>query len=56
MAICSVCGKGIPKETVYRCYDCGKAYCKECAEKDPTMKRLGICPDCEKAMEGEEDY
>jgi len=39
-----------------RCYDCGKAYCRECAEKDPTIKELGVCPDCEEVFEAEEDY
>lgn len=45
----------MPQEQLLRCYDCGKAYCPECAEKDPTIKELGVCPDCEEVFEDEED-
>lgn len=38
------------------CYDCGKAYCPRCAEEDPTIKELGVCPDCEEVFTAEEDY
>jgi hypothetical protein len=38
-----------------RCYDCGRAYCPECAEKDPAIKELGVCPDCEEVFEDNED-
>ena len=56
MARCSVCGREFPESQLRRCYDCGKAYCPECAEKDPTIKELGVCPDCEEVFEAEEDY
>lgn len=56
MPRCSVCGREFPEERLLRCYDCGKAYCPECAEKDPTIKELGVCPDCEEVFEAEEDY
>jgi len=26
------------------------------AEKDPTIKELGVCPDCEEVFEVEKDY
>jgi len=35
MPECSVCGREFPEGQLLRCYDCGKAYCPECAEKDP---------------------
>ncbi len=38
------------------CGECGKVYCEECAEKNPTIKSLGVCPDCEEVYETEEDY
>jgi len=55
MPKCDVCGEEFPDEQLIRCYDCGKAYCPECAEKDPTIKELGVCPDCEEVFEDEED-
>jgi len=39
-----------------RCIECGKAYCEKCAEKDGTVKELGVCSDCEEVYEAEEDY
>jgi len=50
MASCSVCGREFPESQLRRCYDCGKAYCPECAEKDPTIKELGVCPDREESI------
>ena len=47
MPKCSVCGEEFPESQLLYCYDCGKAYCPKCAEKDPTIKELGVCPDCE---------
>ena len=55
MPECSVCGEEFTKEQLIRCYDCGKAYCPECAEKDLTIKELGVCPDCEEFWESEDD-
>jgi DNA-directed RNA polymerase subunit H (RpoH/RPB5) len=52
---CDVCGEEFPESQLLRCYDCGKAYCPRCAEKDPTIKELGVCPDCEEVFEDEED-
>ncbi len=42
MSRCSVCGREFPEGRLLRCYDCGKAYCPECAEKNPTIKELGV--------------
>lgn len=56
MPECDVCGEEFPESQLRRCYDCGKVYCPECAEKDPTIKELGVCPDCEEVFEAEEDY
>jgi len=28
---------------------------KECAKEYPTIEKLGVCQDCEEAMEGEKD-
>jgi len=56
MPRCSVCEREFPESRLHRCYDCGKAYCPECAEKDLTIKELGVCPDCEEVFEAEEDY
>ena len=55
MPICSVCRKKFRKNQLLRCYDCGKAYCPNCAKKNPTIKTLGVCPDCEEVFELE-DY
>jgi len=52
---CDVCGEEI-EESYYRCGECGKVYCLDCAERDPTIKSLGVCPDCEETYEAEEDY
>lgn len=43
----SVCRGEFPESQLQRCYDCGKAYCPECAEKYPAIRELGVCPDCE---------
>jgi hypothetical protein len=56
MPRCSVCGEEFPEWQLIRCGDCGKAYCRKCAEEDPTILVLGVCPDCEEAHEAEEDY
>jgi hypothetical protein len=56
MARCSVCGQEVPEGQLLRCGECGKAYCSECAERDLTIKELGVCPDCEEVYEQEEDY
>lgn len=56
MAICSVCGEEVSEDTAYKCYDCGRLYCKEYAKEYPTVEKLGLCPDCEEAWEGEEEY
>jgi len=54
--VCAECGKAFKPDQIVRCSECGKAYCEECAEEDLTIKRLGICPDCEEVYEAEEDY
>lgn len=56
MPRCSVCKQEFPENLLLRCYDCGKAYCRKCAERNPTIKKLGACPDCEEVFEAEEDY
>ncbi len=56
MPRCSVCGREFPEEQLIRCGECGKVYCPECAERDPTILELGVCPDCEEVYEAEEDY
>ena len=56
MGRCSICGKEVPREELLRCGECGKAYCPVCAEKDSTIKELGVCPNCEEVYETEEDY
>lgn len=55
MATCSVCGKEVQEDTAYKCYDCGRIYCKECAKECLTMEKLGVCSDCGEIMEGEEN-
>jgi len=54
--VCAECGKAFKPDQMVRCSECGKAYCEECAEEDLTIKRLGVCPDCEEVYEAEEDY
>ncbi len=54
MPKCSVCGREFREDQLLRCYDCGRAYCEECAPR--TIKELGVCPDCEEVFEAEEDY
>jgi len=54
--VCAECGKVFKPDQIARCSECGKAYCEECAEKDETIKTLGVCSDCEEVYEGEEDY
>jgi len=49
---CGVCGREI-HESYYRCGECGKVYCLSCAERNPTIKSLGVCPDCEETYEAE---
>ena len=56
MSICSICRKEVPEHEITKCGECGKTYCPTCAEKDPTIKKLGVCPDCEEVYEAEEDY
>lgn len=56
MTTCSECGREVSREGLVRCFECGKAYCKECADTDLTIKELGVCPDCEEVYEAEEDY
>jgi len=56
MPRCSVCGREFPEKHLIRCGECGKAYCERCAEKDPAIKELGVCSDCEEVYEAEEDY
>lgn len=56
MPRCSVCGREFPESKLVRCCDCGKAYCPKCADDDPTIGKLGVCPDCEEVFEAEEDY
>jgi hypothetical protein len=55
MPKCSVCREEFQESQLLHCYDCGKAYCLKCAEKDPNLKELGICPDCEEVFADEED-
>jgi len=56
LGICDVCGVEVSDDELYGRGECGKAYCEECAEKDGTVKELGVCSDCEETHEAEEDY
>jgi len=49
------CGAEVGEEELYGCGECGKKYCEECAVADGTIKRLGVCSDCEEVYEAEED-
>jgi len=49
---CTECGKAAKPDEIVQCYDCGKAYCLDCAGSD----WIGVCPDCEEVFEAEEDY
>lgn len=41
---CDVSDREVPEEGLRHCYDCGKAYCKECADKwSRTIQELGVC-------------
>jgi len=42
LGICDGCGAEVNNEELYRCGECGKAYCEECAEKDGTVEDLGV--------------
>jgi hypothetical protein len=55
LAICDGCGAEVSDYELYRCGECGKTYCEECAKKDGTIKNLGVCSDCEEVYEPEED-
>jgi len=55
MPKCDVCWEEFPEEQLTCCYDCGKAYCPGCAGKDPTIRELGVCPDCGEVFEGGEE-
>jgi rRNA maturation endonuclease Nob1 len=56
MTICSECGRDFPDEEVVRCRECGKPYCRDCADEEESMSELGICPDCEETWEaGDEE-
>jgi len=56
LGICDVCGAEVSDEEPYRCGECGKRYCEECAIADGVIKTLGVCSDCEEVYEAEEDY
>jgi len=56
LGICDVCGTEVDDDKLYSCSECGKEYCEECAEEDGTIKKLGVCSDCEEVYEAEEDY
>jgi len=56
LATCDIYGVEVSDEELYRCGECGKACCEECAEKDGVVKELGVCSDCEETYEAEEDY
>jgi len=56
LGTCDVCGTGVDDDKLYKCSECGKAYCDGCAEEDGTIKKLGVCSDCEEVYEAEEDY
>ena len=55
MGVCDGCGAEVSDEELYRCGECGKAYCEECAVADGVIKTLGVCSDCEETYEAEED-
>jgi len=58
--LCDVSGykkvNEVLERLILRCIECGKTYCEKCAEKDGTVKELGVCSDCEEVYEAEEDY
>jgi len=56
LGVCDGCGAEVSDDELYRCGECGKAYCVECAVADGTIKKLGVCSDCEEVYEAEEDY
>jgi len=56
LGICDGCGTEVSDGELYRCGECGKAFCEECAVADGTIKKLGVCSDCEEVYEAEEDY
>jgi len=43
---CDFCGVEVDDGELYRCYECGMAYCDECARKDGVIKEFGVCSDC----------
>ncbi|MEM3421206.1 MAG: hypothetical protein QW835_07770 [Candidatus Hadarchaeum sp.] len=55
MPKCSVCGRAVSEERMSYCSQCGRAYCERCAEEEPSMAALGVCPDCEEAWQAEDD-
>jgi len=44
------CGAEVSDEELYRCGECGKKYCEECAVADGVIKTLGVCSDCEDGL------
>ncbi len=46
LARCEICGAEVPEEELIRCMQCGKAYCRRCAEKDQAILETGLCAEC----------
>ena len=56
MARCSVCGREFPEKQLIRWGNAGRFTVRNVQRRDPTIKELGACPDCEEVFEAEEDY
>jgi len=38
LGVCDGCGAEVSDEELYRCGECGRKYCEECAVADGTIK------------------
>ena len=41
MPVCAICEEVV--DEVYRCADCGIAFCKDCGDPNPEKKLCAIC-------------
>ena len=53
MPVCAICEEVVDK--VYRCADCGIAFCKDCGDPNPKKKLCAICMPYEAEEEREEE-
>jgi len=47
---CDGCGAEVSDEELYRCGECGKAYCEECAVADGVIKTLVYAQTAKRSM------